>query len=149
MERRYGWEVVYGANGLRMPFSRKMIVSCSLKDRDSCEYCFGKGTRDEGRPYVPYFKINGDMKISHYDITAYEDVLEFVKESSIRSSEVLPSHQFNAMPPCWFEDPDVLDVVVKKDNKKRRQLTEGYNAVESSLQDKMILPQSDIEKLIY
>lgn len=141
-------EVVYGANGLRMPFSRKMMrCKCSLKDRDSCEHCFGRGTRDEGRPYLPYFKIDGDMRIQHYDITAYEDVLDFVMESSIRSSNVQPSHQFNAMPPCWFEDPDVLDVIVKKDSKRRRQLTEGYKAVESSLQDKMALSQGDIEEI--
>lgn len=141
-------EVVYGANGLRMPFSRKMMrCKCSLKERDSCEHCSGKGTRDEGRPYVPYFKINGNMTISHYDITAYHDVLEFVKESSIRSSEVLPSHQFNAMPPCWFEDADLLDITVKKDTKKRKQLTEGYKSVESSLQDKMNLSQHDIDEI--
>jgi hypothetical protein len=142
-------EVVYGANGLRMPFSRKMMrCKCSLKDRDSCEQCLGKGTRDEGRPYLPYFKIDGNMRIQQYDVTSYQDVLDFVNESSIRSSQVLPSHQFNAMPPCWFEDPDVLDVViVKKDSKRRRQLTEGYKAVESALQDKMPLSQSDIQEI--
>lgn len=141
-------EVVYNANGLRMPFSRKMMrCKCSLKDRDSCEYCYGKGTRDEGRPYIPYFKINGEMRITHYDITSYEDVLEFMKESSIRSSELLPSHKFNAMPPCWFEDPDVVDVILKKDSKKKRKFTEGYQPVESSLQDKINLSQCDINEI--
>lgn len=150
-----GWEddideVVYGANGLRMPFSHKMMrCKCSLKERDGCERCFGKGTVDEGRPYLPLLKINGNMIIEPYsNITTLEGVLYFVQQSSIRSTHVLPSHKFNAMPPCWFEDPDVLQVTKTiYTSKKRKSFSEGYAAVESTLHDKLNLAPEDIHQI--
>jgi hypothetical protein len=147
-------EVVYGANGLRMPFSRKMMrCKCTIKDRDACAQCFGRGTRDEGRPYVPFFAIDSDMRIRHYaPMTRPDEVLAFVRDTSIRSERAKPSHAFNAMPPCWFEDPDGIEITRGKPaaaggGKRRRPLTEGHAAVESTMAEKVALPQSDVDAI--
>lgn len=147
-------EAVFGETGLRMPFSRKMVrCKCTLKNRDTCETCLGVGRYDEGRPYSPSFSMNGDLQISHIafnDTPLHDDVLNLLVQTSIRSDRLEPSHKFNTMPPCWFEDPELSNITTFSKNKKRirESLTEGHSAVESKLHHKQPLTPKDIENIL-
>lgn len=161
--RHGGWaedidSVVYATNGLRMPYSLKCARcnKCNSDTRAECATCEGKGRVEENRPYIPTMRLDISYAVINLpEAASYEDILGNVRELCIRSTRDTPSHTFLAMPPCWFEDPDVnIDddvfgtiVGPGKPTRKRKALHEGINDVECKLVDKQPLCIDDHNSL--
>ena len=150
-------DVVYGANGLRMLYSRKMSkCKCTSTTRQTCATCLGTGRVDEGRAYVPVWCMDMNFVVKPIDGGDVPDP-DMLSMSSVRSSRNTCSHAFNSMPPCWFEDTQLVGegwaIPASRSNGKRKQrtmsvdLTEGQNAVEHGLSNREPLHSSDLRTL--
>lgn len=132
-------EVVYGRNGLRMLYSRKMEL-------------VEKRNVDAGRAYVPAFYVRDNYRIEYVvDGGAQRDVdvvQGFVKLTNIRSSLAGPTHKINEVKPSWLEMPAGL-ATARPDGGGRgarrskragtlssMDLNEGVEVVEASLCNK-------------
>jgi hypothetical protein len=144
-------EAVYGPNGLRMLYSRKTTrCKCASKNRDECQECFGEGRIDEGRAYMPLWKISMDCTVT--SLSCDSPLLSLVEETCIRSQRNTPSHRFNVLPPCWFEDPTTTPVTTvttssRSNKRKSLNLVEGHHAVEGALANKEPLCDTDRDTL--
>ena len=145
---------VYVGNGLRMVGSRKMSVctKCrnSPKKRSGCSFCGGEGRKDEGRVYLPKVVLQGQGP-SAEALAQLDDILELVKQTSIRTGLETPS---SVTYPCWTTDIPASDKEDlynterndgRKRGQKRRRLGEKSNnerrsASESNKLSKNILP---------
>lgn len=129
---------VFEGSGLRMPFSRKMVVcSTCKKTKDGCSYCLGTRQVDEGRAYSPTYKVNADYTVE--DVSK-QSVIETLKITSIRSELNTASHALNPIPPCWLEMPSLI---IEEKSKRRKlthmewgSITEGHQEIESNLKGK-------------
>lgn len=163
--------VVYQESGLRMLFSRKARkCSCPSSKRDECGRCHGVGFIDEGRPYLPSFEMfagnpveSGEVECFapiYYDDAAITSslasILTFVRDTCIRSERTTPNLEFNSSAPSWFEDPFAVEEqfadggelgvdlqALPGGSRKKRRLTEGVDAVEGHLENKVKLPSCD------
>jgi hypothetical protein len=129
---------VFEGNGLRLLYSRKMILcpTCKSRGKDGCVTCLGVGRVDEGRAYKPLLRINSLFQSENIESC---DMMTMLLETSIRSTRQEPSHVMRLTPPCWMEIPDLVTSQKPRDNKRRRStkgLNEGHQEFESNLVSK-------------
>jgi hypothetical protein len=135
---------VFEGNGLRLLYSRKLVLCpmCKSRSKDGCSTCLGVGRVDEGRAYVPLLRINSQFEVEDIRAAAMTDML---LETSIRSTRQGPSHACRLTPPCWMEVPGLVPTLKNCRNKRRvtGMLTEGHQEFDSSIQAKQALSKEE------
>lgn len=117
---------VFEGNGLRLLYSRKMILcpACKSRGKEGCVTCLGVGKVDEGRAYKPLVRINNQFQTENIETC---DMRSMLMETSIRSTRQEPSHALRLTPPCWMEIPELTLSRGSHDNKRQRRSIKGLN----------------------
>ena len=140
---------VFAGNGLRLLYSRKMIIcpTCKSRGKEGCITCLGVGRVDEGRAYTPLFRINHQFQTENIESS---DMKSMLIETSIRSTRQESSHALRPTPPCWMEIPDLTSGRRPRDNKRRRSTTglnEGHQEFESNIVEKQPVTSDTLDMI--
>jgi hypothetical protein len=95
---------VYKQNGLRMIYSNKMALCKTCKKSDTCSLCKKTGKYHEGRPYIPYKRIDSDYNVEIYSKSEADPdfILNIIKKTSIVSSDIIST--FTDERPSWLKE---------------------------------------------